>query len=334
MATVSGNGEHLANIHEAERTGKWDLHLKTMHEMLPYLAAAGHNNYTKSVHVYLHNMENLSEEHPTVFQHFQAGMHVGRRSDRYWAGLSQDLLIEQVLMRSMKTTGGLTRGRGMTETQRLVWLLSTNACSQVNLAMQELTSVGYLTSEQHKDLSVARQKKDTCDTQELLGFLTARSPFGENPHLHSIVTGVNADATVNVDCAKAVGDKILTGMVGKTVTQHSFQKKEQSVTLDSSNKVKIREETIHIDPQLLFQRLVTVGRHNDNLEEVFQYELCSYPPSLFEDKVTLRLANKAALGDALWKLMPPDQQSPAGDITYVLDGGALLHRIPWKKLII
>ena len=42
------------------------------------------------------------------------------------------LLIEQVLMRSLKTTGGLTRGRGMTETQRLVWLLSSKACSEVN----------------------------------------------------------------------------------------------------------------------------------------------------------------------------------------------------------
>ena len=35
------------------------------------------------------------------------------RSDRYWAGFSTDLVIEQVLMRSIKTTGGLTRGRGI-----------------------------------------------------------------------------------------------------------------------------------------------------------------------------------------------------------------------------
>ncbi len=91
-----------------------------MHSMLPYLAASGHNNYTKSIHLYLQNMESLPEHHPEVYRHFQAGLHVGRRSDRYWAGLSQDLLIEQVLMRSMKTTGGLIKGPGMT--QRLVWL--------------------------------------------------------------------------------------------------------------------------------------------------------------------------------------------------------------------
>ena len=64
-----------------------------------------------------------------------------RRSDRLWAGLSVDLAIEQVLMRSMKTSGGLTRGRGMTEQKRLTWLLSMPACAEVNLAMQELTGV-------------------------------------------------------------------------------------------------------------------------------------------------------------------------------------------------
>ena len=52
------------------------------------------------------------------------GKHAVRRTDRYWSGLSTDLVIEQVLMRSVKSTGGLTRGRGMGEAQREQWLLS------------------------------------------------------------------------------------------------------------------------------------------------------------------------------------------------------------------
>ncbi len=66
-------------------------------------------------------------------------MHVVRRSDQYWAGLSTDLIIEQVLMRSVKTTGGLTHDRGMTENQRLVLLLSMLSFAEVNNPMQELT---------------------------------------------------------------------------------------------------------------------------------------------------------------------------------------------------
>ncbi len=43
----------LQTFIKAERTGNWQLHLKAMHSMLPYLAAAGYNNYTKSIYLYL-----------------------------------------------------------------------------------------------------------------------------------------------------------------------------------------------------------------------------------------------------------------------------------------
>ncbi len=43
----------LQTFIKSEQTGNWQLHLEAMHSMLPYLAAAGHNNYTKSIHLYL-----------------------------------------------------------------------------------------------------------------------------------------------------------------------------------------------------------------------------------------------------------------------------------------
>jgi len=72
---------------KAERTGNWKLHLQAMYDMLPYLAASGHNLYTKSVYVYLQHMAKLQELHLEVYNHFQKGHHVVRRSDRFWAGL-------------------------------------------------------------------------------------------------------------------------------------------------------------------------------------------------------------------------------------------------------
>ena len=125
----------------AERLGDWNMHLTTSTEMLPYLAAAGHNLYTKSLVVYLDEMKRLQDTHPNVYQHFIEGKHVIRRSDREWAGLSPDLVIEQELMRSLKTSGGLTRGSGMSEFQRDVWVLSQPACAQVNTSFQSLTGV-------------------------------------------------------------------------------------------------------------------------------------------------------------------------------------------------
>ena len=90
--------EILCKHIRAEHTGNWELHLQAVSEMLPYLAASGHN-YTKSTLIYLHQMSHLQDDHPEVYQHFQDGLHEIRRSDRYWAGLSSDLVIEQVLMR-------------------------------------------------------------------------------------------------------------------------------------------------------------------------------------------------------------------------------------------
>ena len=128
----------LCKYIQAEHTCNWELHLQAVSEMLPYLAASGHNNYTKSALLFLQRMSHLQEDHPEVYQHFQDGLHVIKRSDHYWAGLSSDLVIEQVLMRSMNTSGGLTRGRGMTELQRVIWSLAMPACAEVNRAMQKL----------------------------------------------------------------------------------------------------------------------------------------------------------------------------------------------------
>ena len=123
---------------KGERIGIWELHIQAMYEMMTYLAASGHNLYTKCIHEYLQQMHTLHETHHEASRHFDQGLHVVPRSDRFRAGFSLDLVIEQVLMRSMKTRGGLTRGHGMTDTQRLVWLLANSVCAEVNNAMQQL----------------------------------------------------------------------------------------------------------------------------------------------------------------------------------------------------
>ena len=120
-------------------------------------------------------------------------------------------------------------------------------------------------------------------------------------------------------------------MTGKKVLEHIFRKKEQVVTLTAS-AVQVNNEAIKIDSQLLFQRLITVGmRTEQQLYNIFKYELCSYPPALFEAKHVLRPANKPALADAIWALMPAEVVGPTGKSQYILDGGSLLHRIPWQR---
>ena len=136
----------LRKFIRAKRLRNWYLHLEAVSEMLPYLAASDHSLYAKSASIYLSSMSNLPTDHPVVHQHFVDGLNVARRSDRAWTGLSTDLMIEQVLMRSMKTSGGVTRGRGMSEQQRLTWLLAMPACAEVNRKMPELSGAKYSTN--------------------------------------------------------------------------------------------------------------------------------------------------------------------------------------------
>ena len=77
--------------------------LKTLQDMLPFFAASGLNLYTRSVYIHLQQILKQETEHPDVFAFLNSGYHVVRRSDRYWAGLSTDLVIEQILMRTIKT---------------------------------------------------------------------------------------------------------------------------------------------------------------------------------------------------------------------------------------
>ena len=100
----------------------------------------------------------IYETHPEVSRHFDQAR-APRCTQIRSVRLSPDLVIEQVVMWSLKTSGGLTRGRGMTETQRFVWLMVHPVCAEVNNAMQQLTGVQYNTREQHKDLTTARKGK-------------------------------------------------------------------------------------------------------------------------------------------------------------------------------
>jgi len=48
--------------------------------------------------------------------------HCVRRSERFWTALSTDLVIEQTTMKAIKSRGGLTHGRGLSESLRILWV--------------------------------------------------------------------------------------------------------------------------------------------------------------------------------------------------------------------
>ena len=108
----------------AERVGDWDLYLISVKKMINMFPATGHINYAKCARLHLHDMLDLKNTHPWIYERFRGGgLHKIRRSDKYWAGILADLTIEQVMMRAIKTNSSLTRRRGVSEknTSIMAW---------------------------------------------------------------------------------------------------------------------------------------------------------------------------------------------------------------------
>ena len=91
-------------------------------------------------------------------------------------------------------------------------------------------------------------------------------------------------------------------MQGNNVHEYTFKTKEMVVILDSKSCAKVDGEFIHVDLQLLLQRLFIVPHcTTENVEDVFKYELCNRP-ALFDHSGLPLVANKPTLADALFVL--------------------------------
>lgn len=315
----------------AERTGNWNVHLTAVGCMLNLFSATGHINYAKSGRLYLQMMLELPSTYPDLYVKFaDEGYHTVRRSDRFWGGLWTDLVIEQVMMRSLKSRGGLTRGRGVTESVLLSWIHSMHGCASVHNSMTELTNLQHKTSEQHVELGRSRIKRDNSDLEKLDQWFNTYNPFLENESsLKSIFSGLTScdEDNINCDQTEAVGNRINVKLDNVVVTDATIKKKDQIRTLECLKVgVKIDKENIYVDPMLLFSRLLVIVERDDNMLKYFKYELTPEPTSLFDNGV-MRKATKSNLAKMITQNSVP--VSPSGSQIFVLDGGALLHKVKW-----
>lgn len=143
---------------------------------------------------------------------------------------------------------------------------------------------------------------------------------------------------------------ILNAMKGVSVQEYIFHRKDKAKTLAWHHSISVRGETVHVDPQLRFQRLIVFALDKDeDPMSVFEYKLCSYHPALFNSSAIQRQANKPVLSDIMWELCQnhrPHRDSQSKKHTgdhqqreqlmhscrvYVLDSGSQLKRVLWER---
>ena len=123
--------------------------------------------------------------------------------------------------------------------------------------------------------------------------IAERIPFTTYKDLINIVTGVHADSSVNVEKVRKLGHSILDSMTGKSTAEYSFN---HAITFSAKSSIKVDGEKIQVDPQLVFQRLIIASQSLDDMNAIFKYELCSYPPSLFDSSLMLLKPQKPSIG--------------------------------------
>ena len=315
---------------EAERMGNWQLHLDTIRKMLPFFHASGHFYYAKSSHLYLQDMLNLKEK--IVLAKFEAfttkGYFTFRRSDNFWLGIWPDMTIEQTLMRTMKSIGGLTHGRGITDSVLTKWTLGMVFLHNVSDEIERFCGISLETTEQHVDMRSSRIIRDNQDVGKLMNWFAEYHPFPISDDTMSLNTGIVGGEHINCHMSQEVGIIGISSIIGKDFHSVKFKRKDRVIPLAAVNtSIRIEEVEIPIDPLLIFHRMCIAKKSEEELQQYLQFELSPYPLSLFCER-GMRKGTKSSL----YKIVKPcPNEIGVGSSIHVIDGGFLLHRVVWHR---
>ena len=135
-------------------------------------------------------------------------------------------------MRSLKSRGGLTRGKGFTFNVRMMWVSTMHFCSSVHSAMAALTNHAHTTSDQHKELGKTRIMRDYTDLNKMIDFFSTHNPFDlKRESLQSLSTGLIANGNINCDDAEEIGRNIHIKLDNTLYGAELIKKKDLVITL-------------------------------------------------------------------------------------------------------
>ena len=184
-------------------------------------------------------------------QFTEQGYFTIRRSDKFWDGVFSDQAIEQFLMRLLKTSGGMTHGRGITASTLTRWVHALPQCVPICNALETFTSVHSGTSEQHEDLRPASQSRDKSDLDCFVHWLEAHPLIvrQESDILFSAATGIVEDVSVHCDNAIQIGQCSMKKLIGKTYSELTLHRKDKVKSLAAmNNTIQINGEDTVINP--------------------------------------------------------------------------------------
>ena len=199
----------------AERLAEHDQHLSiSIFKMLDIFAAGGRHQSAIGARLYCQLMKEFetSPEHNEMLHKFAIDRnHVVRYSPHDWSGTWCDICIEQTLMRSAKSEGGLSRGRMKNnESGHKCWVQTSSHFSELNKSMEKTNNKDNV---EHKDSAITRMERDSSAATLVFKWLEEYKPCDEKRNKQSLVSfpagfGSTKDDLVNADRAFEVGREV------------------------------------------------------------------------------------------------------------------------------
>ena len=160
-------------------------------------------------------------------------------------------------------------------------------CSMVDQAMDSLTQIRHDSGKTHVEATTSRQIKEEKDLTTLATWFPQRNAFDPaDGSLRSLSTGLAAacKSEINSDGAEAVGCTIRKVLDGISVEGAIVKRKSQIRTLETlQTSISVENAPICINPMVLFGRLKTLIKHEDEKVQQFVHQLTPEPTSLFTD---------------------------------------------------
>ena len=103
-----------------------------------------------------------------------------RQSDRDCAGVWIGLTIGQTMMRALKTSGGLTRGRAVTESIHKMRIYTMHSCAEIRTAMNQFTKSHCVLVSNTKVMGQTKIETDYSDLTTIVHWFRVHNPFNEN----------------------------------------------------------------------------------------------------------------------------------------------------------
>ena len=333
----------LLSIIYSVRAGCWHLLLECIREMLSYIFAYDHVNYSIYLSVMLGDTLALPSEYPEIYEVFLEGKFAVQLSEgKIFSKVETDKVIEMTLNKDTKSSGGTT---GFSTNINAVrrWELSASYRSAIRGCMQQ--HVMYAPQNyQHKDLRISRIRQDEKHIQAVISILTDTfiNPFN-NQTLVSISTGIQTTDRVTQDMLKArdLGQKSMEAFLTDRLCNSESSifdpiKKLKLATFATMNKKKIcklkgKEISLRSSKDLFCKVTIIAQKRSINLNQLFEYPLGPLPLSLAETVGTLKKSAKSTL---LHKVEGPVEPATAvpDEYAFIADGMACVRQIKTSHL--